>query len=523
MRTGLVMGVDIGTNGCRAVLYDETARIWGRSERFYGIKQPRKGWMEQDPEEIYSAFLAVIRNCISSLEEGSKDIGGPEPRTSGSEISGPYCPERKPFSIKAVGISSVLHSLMAVDGAGRPLTPLLIWGDTRSQAYADEIKRSLDEHTIYRRTGCRVHPMYAPSKIAWIKGELSQVFQEAKKFISIKEYILFRLFGEFVVDTSVASGSGLLNIGEQSWDDGLLSLLGLKEDRLSELVSPYQVVGRVGQQLSQRTGLPEGTAVVAGAGDGMLSNLGNGSIGEGEMTLTLGTSGAERLAVKEPSVDSRGRTWCYVLDENIWMVGGAINNGGIVYQWCKENLYGKEIEDQEIQKEIEEVRPGCQGLLFLPYLCGERSPGWRSQAKGTLVGLTLNHGKADILRAALEGVGFKLYSIYLAIQDVAGEVREIKASGGFLNSDLWPQIISDILGRELEVTNIRDAATYGAAIVAQKSLGMIRELAEVKSNVRVVRTFVPNPENHRIYKQLYQIFQDTYSRMPEIWEDLDRF
>ncbi|GAK11704.1 gluconokinase [Geomicrobium sp. JCM 19039] len=292
------------------------------------------------------------------------------------------------------------------------------------------------------------------------------LLEKTAKIVGIKEYILFKLFGEFVMDESIASATGLMNIHTRAWDEDIVAYAGISLDQLPKLVSTSYTFYR------------EEIPYIIGASDGVLSNLGVGAIDEGEVALTIGTSAAIRSASSAPRVDAKGRTFCYLLTDDLWIIGGPINNGGIALQWVVEEL----IKDDTMTSEnatvaalslAERVPAGSNGLLFLPFLTGERAPLWNPEATASYIGLTRTHTREDMIRAALEGVTFNIYSVLLALQELIGVPNAIYASGGFSRSETWKQMAADIFDQPLHFSPSYESSAFGAVILSMYTLGTL--------------------------------------------------
>ncbi|MCL5024935.1 MAG: gluconokinase [Chloroflexi bacterium] len=498
-RTGYVIGLDIGTSGCRAVVFDGECRQLAEAAGEYPHLFPRPGWAEQDPDAIFAAVLKAVRQAVDAAQA-------------------------RPGQVRALGISAIFHGMLAVDAAGNPLTRANTWADTRAGRQAEEARKVVDAQAVYARTGCPIHPMYLPWKIAWLRETEPEVFKKAARFISVKEYIIHRLFGRFVVDLSVASATGLLDTHKLCWDDEMLSLAGIGPERLSEPVEGRTALRGMKQEYVDAMGLLPDTAVVLGAGDGVLSSLGTGTVDAGQMTVMIGTSGAARVMAREPRTDAQGRTWCYYLADGRWVIGAAINNGGLIHQWIQDNFWdwgwladlrkatgGEPPRPREMMEAwAAEVPPGSEGLIFLPLLTGERAPYWNADARGVLLGLTMAHGRKHILRATLEGVCYRMRSIVDALIDVTGAPVEVRATGGFTHSKLWVQMLADVLGMELQTIRTEQASAFGAAFLAMVSQGMQPDLAAIRSKVEPAEGYAPREAEHALYDRLYKIDIDAY-------------
>jgi gluconokinase len=479
------VGIDIGTTSCKGIVVDLKGKCLGEATSPYSILSPCASWAEQDPEAVFAGVIEAVRRAVLASRASPEEIW-------------------------ALSFSGALHSLLAVDEEGIPLTKALIWADTRSKECSLRLREEHDAHQIYKRTGCPLHPMYPASKIIWIRENLPSAYRKAHKFISLKEYVLYKLLNRYLVDRSIASATGLFNIHELDWDYDTLQIVGITADRLSEHVATTTVFEGLEPRYAQAMGIPSDVLVIIGAGDGPLSNLGVGSVEPGQATCTIGTSGALRVLSQEPKSDERERTWCYLLTDEAWVVGGAINNAGLVYQWFRERFYPEEDRYEILDEEAAQVGVGSEGLIFLPYLTGERSPNWNPNARGVLFGLSLRHDRRHFLRAIMEGVAYRMYSVLLALEEVAGEIREIRGSGGFLRSLLWVQIMADVFGREIIIPQVVETTSMGAVFLAMYALGHIRDLRDAREYVPVKVCYYPNMKNHELYLRLFDIYQAVY-------------
>ena len=494
-RSGLILGLDYGTSGVRAVLFDLDWHPRGSGTAGYRQLSPRPRWAEQDPIEIYDAGCQAIRQALADAQVVD------------------------PSSVLAVGVSTILATLIAFDRNGSPLTSSWYWADSRSYAEVDELVQAIGADSLYQRTGCGLHPMYAHSKLLWLKKHMPDVFAQAAGFGSIKEYILRRLTGVWAVDMSIASGTGIYDTQAKIWYQDVLDFLGITTNRLGRLIEGDELIGRISQSASAETGLNAGTPVVAGGADGPLASLGTGTVRPGRMTLMIGSSGAVRTIAERPIVDPQRRTWCYYLCRDRWVPGAAINNAGIVAEWTSDLLLGEAGESEaatgvhQLEQLARSAPAGAGGLLFLPYLTGERSPYWNADARGVLFGLAINHRPAHVARAAFEGVGFRMRTNLDVMEELVGPSTQLLAAGGFTRSDFWVQLQADMLQRRLTVTDSDQASAFGAAYLAGLYLGVNRTLEEIDSVVRPLREVEPDPSNAGLYDRMYGLYNEVYHQL----------
>ena len=507
MSDSYFIGVDIGTTSTKAIVFDATGVMKGKGDRGYPIVVPHPGWAEQDPETIFTAMLLAIREAIEQANVSKT-------------------------AIAALGFSGAMHSLIAVDASGKPLTAAIIWADNRSVEQTTQLKEDGIGHEIYLQTGTPIHPMSPLPKLLWMKQLAPEVFHQAAKFISIKEYIFYQLFKRFVVDYSIASTTGLFNLRQLHWDTTALSFIGINADRLSEPVPTTYVLRGVKQEYADTMGIDAATPIVIGASDGVLANLGVGAITPNQVAITIGTSGAVRTVVPKPLTDPKGRTFCYTLTENHWVIGGASNNGGIVLRWLQDQFCQAEVASahqlqvdpyEVMTKAASEIAAGAEGLLFLPFLSGERAPYWNAEARGIFFGVSLHHQRAHFIRAVLESILFAVYSINLALNDLIYTKREIRASGGFARSKTWLQMTADIFGSELVVPQVFEGSGFGAAVLAMFAVGQLAELEAVEQFIRIDHRYQPDHALSQRYHQLFSIYDRLYHNNVQEFSMLQNF
>jgi gluconokinase len=353
------------------------------------------------------------------------------------------------------------------------------------------------------------------------------VFGQAAHFVGIKEYLFFRLFKRWFVDHSIASATGLFDIEALQWDRPAVELAGVTAERLGTPVPTTFIVEGLDADIARRTKLPAGTPFVIGANDGVLANLGVGAIRPGTVAVTIGTSGAIRTAVEKPVTDPHGRLFCYVLAPGVWIMGGPVNNGGMILRWLRDEFASAEIETAKrlgvdtydlLTRMAERAGAGAGGLLFHPYLAGERAPLWNADARGSFFGLAMFHRKEHMVRAVLEGVIFNLHAVLLIMEETGARAEHILASGGFARSLLWRQIMADIFDREVIVGQSAEGSSLGAAVLALYAVGAVPSLDVAATMVGATARSTPNPDNVQKYRRLGEIFV----RLPALLHDAYR-
>jgi len=475
----VIVGVDMGTTNTKALCLQPDGTILSSHSVSNRLIEPQPTWAEQDPEEIVQGVIQAVRG---SLEKG---------KVSPSDVMG-------------VCFSAAMHSIMAVDGNGRPLTRAIIWADNRARQEASRLQKSGEGLAIYRRTGTPLHPMSPLAKLKWFQKEEPDLYRRVRKWISFKEYLLHRLLGEWVVDYSIASATGLFHLQKKEWDADILAELDLRQDHLSNPVPATAVFRSLKKEIAEEMGLLPGTPIIIGASDGVLANVGVGAVELGEVAVTVGTSGAIRTVAEKPLTDSKGRTFCYALIEDRWVIGGAVNNGGILLQWFKEHFAKEQADLKALLQEAEPIPPGAEGLLCMPFLTGERAPYWNADLSGAFVNIRLHHGRGHFLRAVLEGICYSLRSVFEVMKPMVGPVRDVRASGGFARSPLARQMLADVLGEKLLFAENPEASAVGAAALGLLGIGKWDSLDQVKQWEILEGKHRPHPKAQAAYDALFQ-------------------
>ena len=472
----VVIGLDVGTSGTKAlaVTDDATVVATGRTDS------------PADPTDVGAAACEAIAQAVA---EAGRPVAG-------------------------VALSGAMHSLVGLDADGGALTPLLTWADHR----ADEQARRLRDGDLHRRTGTPVHPMSPLCKLIWWREEEPETFAAVRRWVGVKELVVRALTGELLIDHGTASGTGMRNLRTEDWDDEALALAGLAPDRLPALVPSTHVT----RLTAAGTGLPAGTPVVVGGADGPLANLGLGAIRPGTVACSIGTSGAVRAAVDAPALDDRGQLFCYVLGPDRWVVGGATSNGGSVLDWLGEAVAPDLAGPEEILRAAAAAPAGSRALLFLPHLEGERAPEWTTGARGAYLGLRGEHGRADLLRAGLEGVCLQLARVLASLADAGVEVAEVRATGGFARSALWRGVLASAFGRPIGFAESAEGSSLGAALLGMTALGMLASLDAAADLVAVTHVEEPDRDAAAAYAAMLPAFaaaQDAVAPIAQALRD----
>lgn len=494
------LGIDIGTTHCKVVALAPGGKILYQAKAGYATIQSLPGQSEQDPEEIFHTVLQLLQQSLIAQKNNSA------------------------FELKGICFSTAMHSLMAVDKQGNALTRLFTWADTRSNAQAMQVRNSPHAYEIYAATGTPIHPMSPLCKIIWLRQEMPEIFASAAKFISIKEYIFFKFFDKYVIDHSIASATGLFDIFLLKWSELALQVAGIGIDKLSQPVPVTHVETQLKENYRQLLGIGTDIPFIIGASDGCLANIGSNAMQRGEAAITIGTSGAVRVVVNAPRPDAQQRLFNYILTENLYVTGGPVSNGGSALKWFSEVFLQHSLssaDDVEWLLQLAFEAPvGAGGLIFLPYLSGERAPSWDATARGAFIGLQTAHGRAHLARAVVEGISFAVCQVMHAVEETNGEIEVVYASGAFANSDSWVQVMSNLLNKKIIISATADASAVGAALLGMHALGMLNDWNILKQWFPSSKTFLPNTTEHQLYQSHYHIFTGLYPKLKDDFKNL---
>lgn len=501
------MGIDVGTTGTRAVIVRPDGHVMGSAVGAHQpMRMPRPGWAEQDPEDWWQATVLAIRSALDGT--GLK----------GSEIA-------------AVGLSGQMHGVALLDGARAVLRPALIWCDQRSQSQCDWITSQVGAERLIRLVLNPALTGFSAPKLLWVREHEPAIYGRTAHVLLPKDYLRLRLTGEFASDVSDASGTLLFDVAGRRWSKQVLAALEIDERLLPAVYESTEVTGRITLDTAILTGLKAGTPVAAGAGDQAASAVGNGIVLPGLTSATLGTSGVIFGYTDEPKLDPQGRihTFCHAVPGK-WHVMGVTQGAGLSLRWFRDELGASEAwyagrvgadPYELILREAEKAPPGSAGLLFLPYLMGERTPHLDPQARGMWFGLTAGHSRAHLIRSILEGVAFSLRDSLEIFDELKIPVREIRASGGGSRSFLWRQIQADIFGREVVSLREAEGSAFGAALLAGVSSEVYTSVEEAaREAIQVREQVLPHAGHARLYDRQYQVYRQLYPAVRKLSHQL---
>lgn len=485
VRDPAVLALDVGTSSARALVYDAGGHVVHGLEvhRTFTVRTTPDGGVVIDPDML----LHVVESVLDDITELCK---------------------RRP-RIAAVAFDTFWHSLMALDAAGKPLTPVFTWADTRSSGAAEELRGRLDAESVHQRTGCVLHSSFWPAKLYWLRETQPEVVSKVAHWVSFAEYLYLRLFGRLAVSISMASGTGMLDQRTCEWDRELLTTLSVREEQLSPLVEYTEVMQNPARMFGERWPALSSVPWYIALGDGACNNVGSGGTDARTAVLMVGTSGAIRIVRAAGDVTSARGLWTYRLDRQRIVQGGSLSDGGNVFAWLTQTLRTRPVG---LESELGALEPDAHGLTVLPFLAGERSPDWNPNAQAAFVGMTLNTQPVDLIRASLEAVSYRFADVYAELKKVIPPPRGMIGSGaGLLHSPVWLQIMADVLGEPMAVSAVPEASSRGAALMALEAMGVIAGPGALPAPTG--QTYTPVPAHSRVYARAVERQRKLYAAL----------
>jgi len=502
-----LLGLDVSTTGAKALLIDERGDVVASATTEYPLSTPRPLWSEQAPNDWWVGAYTSIQAALNRA------------RLTGDDVCG-------------VGLTGQMHGLVLMDKSGQVLRPAILWNDQRTGPQCAEITQEvggLDK--LLGLIGNAVLPGFTAPKILWVRQNEPEVYACAAHILLPKDYVRYRLSGEYATEVSDASGTCLLDVAHRRWSDAMLKALDIPADWLPRCTESPEVSGRVSAAVADITGLKAGTPIVGGGGDQAAQAVGSGVIKPGVISVTSGTSGVVFACSDKYAAEAQGRlhAFCHAVPGR-WHLMGVMLSAGGSFRWLRDSLGDPErstaslIGDDPydlLTREAARAPVGSEGLLFLPYLTGERTPYPDPEARGAFVGLTVRHNKSHVVRSVLEGVSFGLRDSLELIKGLDVPIEQVRASGGGARSSLWRQIQADVFGTELVLVNVTEGAAYGAALLAGVGAGVFASVDEaVAQTVRVTDRTLPVPENAQRYQKLYPVYRSLYPALQATFHTL---
>jgi xylulokinase len=491
------IGVDVSTTASKALAFDEKGTVIASKGYPHDLSTPRPLWSEQDPLQWWDASSKALRDVLR-------------------EIS--------PDDVAAVGLTGQMHGMTLLDKDNRPLRPAILWNDQRSGAQCDAVTEKIGAARLYQLIGSLMLPGFTAPKIKWVEENEPDVFKQIAHILLPKDYVRFRLSGAYVVDVADGSGIALMDIGKRAWSDEMLEAMHIARAWLPDLCESTDVSAYVNEEGAAATGLKVGTPIIGGAGDQPAGGVGNGVVSMGQTSLTIGTSGVA-YAVNDkyaPELDGRLHTFCGPMAGTWFHMGVMLSAAGSL-RWLHDEVTPNQSYD-ELNEMVERIPRGAEGLVFAPYLTGERHPYPDPYARGALVGFTLRHGVGHMVRAVMEGVSFGMRDTLELLRGLGVNPTEAVVSGGAVNSKVWRQLTTDIMGIPLYTVNTTENGALGAAILAAVGVGAFPDVPTACAQmVRRVDTVQPDAAGVADYERLYPTFRGLYPALKDTFHALGRF
>jgi len=487
-----LIGIDVGTSSMKTLLVDEAGGVVGSVTEFYPFESPKPLWSEQDPAHWWKATCVSIKRVLEENQIDARDVAG-------------------------LGLTGQMHGLVLLDKNNQVLRPCILWNDQRTAKQCADITAKIGAARVLELTGNPVLPGFTAPKIAWVQENEPGIFSKAVRFLLPKDYVRFLLSGEHFSDVSDASGTSLLNVGKRDWSDEMCDALGITRSFLPELTESTVASTKVSVEAAAATGLLEGTPIAAGGGDQAAQAVGSGIVREGIVSATLGTSGVVFAHSDEYRIEPNGllHAFCHAVPGK-WHLMGVMLSAAGSFDWYKSTFGATEEKEAEasgknvfdiLTQQAATAPAGCEGLLFLPYLSGERTPHPDPQARGTFFGMTLRHGKPHMTRSVLEGITYGMNDSLQLMRNLGIEISEVRASGGGAKSDFWLQVQADIYGAKVVTTNVTEGAAFGAAVLAGVASGVYEDLeAAADQIVKNTGETDPGPDQS-VYSDFYPEYQ----------------
>ena len=496
-----IITIELGTNAVRVYAFDLNGNIIGSLKGYCPTFHSEPDYSEQDPDQIFITMLYVLKNLLNETLHPKK------------------------YKVRCICFSSSMHSVLAVDKRGNPMGHAITWADNRANKEAGELKSSPLGKKIYSATGTPLHPMSPLTKIAWIKNNEKEKFKQVSKFLSLKAYILQQLTGEYVIDYSIASATGLLNIHKIKWEPESLKFAGITAAMLPDLVPVDTKVGKLNKAYQASLGLSADTKILVGSSDGCMAVLGDGVNGEGVATITVEDSGAVRVVSDKVMQDDKQRFFNYLLTENKYISGGPTNNGGVIFEWFTrqfgdfKNPFDLEHTMLELINDASKVPAGSDGLIFLPYLLGERAPIWNPNARGVFFGINIKHEKSHFVRAAIEGILYEIYSIGKTLEEHR-TINSLSINGSFGTLPFFTQMVADIFNKPVRLRQNYQSVSYGSYLLSATEMGIYKSLDEAAKTVVLPDLATPDKQNNKMYLKYFKIFERLSTKLASEFADI---
>lgn len=501
-----LIGIDIGTSATKTVLFDETCQVIQSASQEYPLYQPQNGWAEQEPLDWYSAVVRTVKKVV-------QESGVPAE------------------AIKGIGLSGQMHGLVMLNEANEVIRPAIIWCDQRTGKECEEITRRVGAKRLIEITANPALTGFTASKILWVRNHEAENYKACRHILLPKDYVRFRMTGDYATEVSDASGMQLLDVPNRCWSKEILEKLEIDESLLPKVYESPEVTDHVSEEFAEKTGLTTATVVVGGAGDNAAAAVGTGIVEDGRAFTTIGTSGVVFAHTSEPRIDPKGRvhTFCCAVP-GCWHVMGVTQAAGLSLKWFRDTLAEK-YKDEAVLKgvdsydlinqDVAKVPIGSRRLFYLPYLMGERTPHLNPDCRGVFFGLSAIHTKADMLRSVMEGVSYSLLDCFDVLKEMKVDVQEMMACGGGGKSRIWRQMLADMYACEVKTIKAQEGPALGVAILAGVGAGLFPDVPTACRQFIQQDTWCqPEPSAHAYYEKGHKLYQKLYSQLKECYSEL---
>ena len=499
-----LLGIDLGTSGTRTVLFNRDGEVLRAKSVEYPLYQPHNGWAEQDPKDWWEAAIATISLVVKESGVDARDIA-------------------------SLGISGQMHGLVMLDEQGEVLRPSIIWADQRTGEECEDITRAVGYDRLIEVTANPALTGFTASKILWVKKHQPEIYARCRHILLPKDYLRFKLTGDFATEVSDASGMQLLDVPQREWSQHVLDKLGIHRDLLAKVYESPDVTGHISAQAARLTGLSQNTLVVGGAGDNAAAAVGTGTVVDGRAFTTIGTSGVVFAHSSKLAIDPKGRvhTFCCAVP-GAWHVMGVLQSAGLSKRWIRDTCCEAEVAEAEkinedpyvLLDKLAKTSPvGANRLIYLPYLMGERTPHLDPDCRGTFFGLSAMHTKADLIRAVMEGVSYGLKDSLDILDGMGVRPDSMLLTGGGAKSSFWRQVLADVFDCPVQTIKSSEGPALGVAILAGVGAGVYESVESAcEKLVKPADVFEPNRQNAAVYARYHKLYQQLYPALKDSWQ-----
>jgi gluconokinase len=496
-----IISVELGTNAVRMLAFDIEGNTIDSVKGSYPTFHSQPDYSEQDPEQIFITMLYVLKNLLTDRVNPAG------------------------YKVVCICFSASMHSLLTVDKHGAPLGRAITWADNRGKVEARELNASPLAKKFYDLTGTPIHPMSPLVKIKWMNNHDKETFASTSKFISIKTYIIQQLTGEYLIDYSLGSATGLMNIQNMGWEQDALDYVGITSDRLPTLAPVFSSPGQLKKEYQKLLGVSNSVKLLLGSSDGCLATIGSGVWSNDKAVVTIEDSGAVRVISNEIMRDEKRRLFNYVLTEDCYVFGGPTNNGGVIFEWFAKQFgdfsrpFDIESSMDGLFNEVEKSAAGSDGLLFLPYLLGERAPLWNPNARGVYFGVNIKHERQHFIRATIEGILYEVYSISKLLEEHRS-IKKLCVHGSFASHPFCTQLLADICNKPVFHRKNSDSVAYGAFLLSATEMGIYPNLSAAAQSVVIPEQYHPTKTLHASYMKYFKIFERLSTKLADEFEEI---